>query len=165
MIGSCVSFVDPKHSTILRTMNERPDLPAMLHPLMRALVAAELPVLRAYDVSMWGYAVLSALDGSPVRTQAALAEAIGADKTRIIGTLDELQSAGLITRDPDPADRRVRLLSITEEGRRICRALRDEIQAREEERVLARLSRSDREAFLRAVRKLSELSFDEIAGR
>lgn len=146
-------------------MTERPDLPAMLYPLVRALVAAELPVLRAYGVSMWGYSVLSALDGTPVRTQAALAEAIGADKTRIIGTLDELQNAGLITREPDPADRRVRLLSITEEGRQIRRAVRDEIQAGEEERVLARLSRSDREAFLRAARKLSELPYDEIAGR
>lgn len=145
-------------------MTERPDLPAMLHPLMRALFAAELPVLRTYGVSMWGYAVLSALDGNPVRTQAALADAIGADKTRIIGTLDELQNAGLITREPDPADRRVRLLSITEEGRRIRRAARDEIQVGEEERVLARLSRSDREAFLRALRKLSELPYDEITG-
>ena len=56
-------------------------------------------------------------------------------------------------------------LSITNEGRRIRRAARDEIQAGEEERVLARLSRSDREAFIRAVRKLSALPYDEIAGR
>jgi DNA-binding HxlR family transcriptional regulator len=62
---------------------------------------------------MWGYTVLNALDGAPARTQAALAQAIGADKTRIIATLDELQQAGLITREPDPADRRARLRSIT----------------------------------------------------
>ena len=68
----------------------RDDLAAMLHPLLRDLVAAELPILAAHDLSMWGYVVLNALDRSPVRTQTALAEAIGADKTRIIGTLDEL---------------------------------------------------------------------------
>jgi DNA-binding MarR family transcriptional regulator len=93
--------------------DERPDLAAMLHPLLRALIAAEMPVLAEHDVSMWGYAVLTALDDTPVRTQAALAEAIGADKSRIIGTLDELQQAGLIDRTPDPNDRRVRLLSMS----------------------------------------------------
>src|SRR5487761_1599393 len=94
----------------------RRDLAAMLQPVVRALIAAELPVLARHGISMWGYVVLNALDGGPARTQAALAQAIGADKTRIIATLDELQQAGLITRDPDPADRRARLLSITEAG-------------------------------------------------
>ena len=82
----------------------------MLHPLLRDLVAAELPILSTHDLSMWGYVVLNALDRSPVRTQTALAEAIGADKTRIITTLDELQQRGYIERRPDPDDRRVRLL-------------------------------------------------------
>jgi DNA-binding MarR family transcriptional regulator len=133
--------------------DDRPDLAAMLHPLLRALIAAEMPVIEAHDVSMWGYAVLTALDDTPVRTQAALAEAIGADKSRIIGTLDELQNAGLIERTPDPNDRRVRLLSITPKGRRVGRSVRKAIRA-EEDRILATLPPADREAFLRAIRTL-----------
>jgi DNA-binding MarR family transcriptional regulator len=133
--------------------DERPDLAAMLHPLLRDLIAVELPVLAEHDVSMWGYSVLTALDDTPVRTQAALAEAIGADKSRIIGTLDELQDAGLIERTPDPNDRRVRLLSITPKGRRVRRSVRKGIRAHEE-RILATLPAADREAFLRAIRKL-----------
>ena len=70
-------------------------------------------------MSMWGYSVLVALDRSAIRTQAALAEAIGADKTRIIAILDELQEKGLIERVADPEDRRARLLAITKEGRRV----------------------------------------------
>ncbi len=65
----------------------------MIVPIGRALAAAELPVLRSHGLSMWGYIVLLALDDEPVRTQAALAESIGADKTRIIGVLDGLQQA------------------------------------------------------------------------
>lgn len=136
---------------------ERDDLAAMLFPLVRALMALEQPILGEHGVSMWGYAVLSALDGGPVRTQAALAEAIGADKTRIIGTLDRLQDAGLITRTPDPDDRRVRLLSITDEGRRTRRAVQADIQT-EEERLLAELAPGERQAFLAAAAKLSALS-------
>nr|BFE69039.1 hypothetical protein GCM10020092_023400 [Actinoplanes digitatis] len=93
--------------------SDRPDLAAMAARLARSLVAAERPVLAAHDVSMWGYVVLGALADEPMRTQAALARAIGADKTRIIGTLDELQERALIEREPDPDDRRVRLLRLT----------------------------------------------------
>lgn len=132
---------------------ERPDLAAMLYPLVRELIALELPVLAAHEVSMWGYSVLTALDDTPVRTQAALAEAIGADKSRIIGTLDELQQAGLIERTPDPADRRVRLLSITPQGRRVRRTVRKEIHAQEEQ-VLTTLAPPDRKTFLRILQDL-----------
>ena len=132
---------------------ERPDLAAMLYPLVRELIALELPVLAAHKVSMWGYSVLTALDDTPVRTQAALAEAIGADKSRIIGTLDELQQAGLIERTPDPADRRVRLLAITAQGRRVRRTVRKEIQAQEEQ-VLTTLAPADRKTFVRIVQEL-----------
>ena len=129
----------------------------MLAPLIRELIAAELPVLERHGVSMWGYSVLLTLDQSSMRTQAALAEAIGADKTRIIPTLDELQGKGYIERTPDPDDRRVRLLAITEAGRAVKDAVQEEIQ-RGEERWLATLSAADRRVFLRVLGELSAAS-------
>jgi DNA-binding MarR family transcriptional regulator len=138
----------------------RPDLAAMLAPLLRELMAAELPVLKAHGVSMWGYSVLLALDHSSVRTQAALADAIGADKTRIIPTLDELQDKGYIERTPDPDDRRARLLAITESGRAVKDAVQEEIQ-RGEESWLGALSASDRRVFLRVLRQLTGLRVEE----
>lgn len=134
----------------------RPDLAAMLAPLLRELIAAELPVLAEHDVSMWGYAVLLALDESPVRTQAALAEAIGADKTRIIPTLDELQTKGHIERHADPDDRRVRLLSITKSGRQVKDAVQKDIQ-RGEERWLSALSADERQVFLNALQNITRV--------
>ena len=126
----------------------------MLAPLVRDMMAAELPVLEANGLSMWGYSVLVALDRSAIRTQAALAEAIGADKTRIIAILDELQDKGLIERVADPEDRRARLLAITKEGRRVKEATQAAIQ-RGEERWLGTLSATDRAAFLRVLEQLS----------
>jgi DNA-binding MarR family transcriptional regulator len=126
----------------------------MLAPLVRDMMAAELPVLEANGLSMWGYSVLVALDRSAIRTQAALAEAIGADKTRIIAILDELQGKGLIERVADPDDRRARLLAITKDGRRVKEATQDAIQ-RGEERWLGTLSASDRTTFLRILQELS----------
>jgi DNA-binding MarR family transcriptional regulator len=133
--------------------DDRRDLAAMFAPLTRALVAREEPVLRAHDISMWGYIVLTALVEQPVRTQAALAQAIHADKSRIIGVLDELQERGLIQRRPDESDRRVHLLSLTPAGDRLRRSVEAGIRRREEE-VLAMLPPTDREVFLRSLKVL-----------
>lgn len=133
----------------------RPDLAAMLAPLVREMIAAELPILEAHGVTMWEYSVLVALGDAPMRSQAALADAIGADKTRIIPTLDELQHRGYIERRPDPADRRVRLLAATDAGRAVKDAVQADIQ-RGEERWLGKLSAKDRDAFLRVLRQLKQ---------
>lgn len=148
-----ISYVNLYHSDVVRKTT-RPDLAAMLAELARQTVAAEQPVLAAHGLSMWGYIVLSALDRSPVRTQAALADAIGADKTRIIPTLDELQQHGYIERIPDPDDRRARLLTITDSGR----SVKDEVQVavqRGEEHWLGQLSADERDIFLRVLRRLT----------
>ncbi|MFE3289936.1 MarR family winged helix-turn-helix transcriptional regulator [Rhodococcus sp. NPDC059234] len=139
---------------------DRPDLAELVVPLGRALTNGELPVLREYGLSMWGYVVLRNLQSEPTRSQAALAKEVGADKTRIIAVLDELQDAGLIERTPDPADRRVRLLALTDRGRQVRDDARRGIRAREE-RLLARLPAPDRAALLRSLRALSELSREE----
>ena len=133
--------------------DDRRDLAAMFAPLTRALIAREEPVLEANGISMWGYIVLTALVDQPVRAQAALAQAIHADKSRIISVLDELQKRGLIRRQPDEADRRVHLLSLTPAGDRLRRSVETGIR-REEEEVLALLPPADREAFLRSLKAL-----------
>jgi DNA-binding MarR family transcriptional regulator len=143
--------------------DDRRDLAAMFAPLTRALIAREEPVLSAHDISMWGYIVLTALVEQPVRTQAALAAAISADKSRIIGVLDELQRRGLIQRQPDESDRRVHLLSLTPAGDRLRRSVEAAIR-RTEEQVLGVLPPADREAFLRSLKSLYELPLEAMRG-
>ena len=143
--------------------DDRRDLAAMFAPLTRALIAREEPVLHAHDISMWGYIVLTALAEQPVRTQAALAQAINADKSRIISVLDELQERGLIHRQPDEADRRVHLLSLTPAGDRLRRSVESAIRHREEQ-VLATLPPADRDAFLRSLKALYERRDETIGG-
>ncbi len=147
---------DPAPGDPVHAESGSQDLAAMIVPLGRALMAAELPVLRRHGLSMWGYIVLLALDEEPVRTQAALAQSIGADKTRIISVLDDLEQARLIRRDSDPADRRVHLLSLTTDGRRLRAAAQADIQ-RQEDRLLTRLAPGDRHSFLRALHVLSSV--------
>jgi DNA-binding MarR family transcriptional regulator len=127
----------------------------MVGRLGRRLIAMEEPILAAHEVSMWAYIVLSALGREPTRTQAALAASIGADKTRLIPVLDDLQRRDLITREADPADRRVRLLSLTPSGRRLHAAVRADIRAAEEA-LLAGLAAPDRAGLLTALAALDQ---------
>ncbi|MFD5180933.1 MarR family winged helix-turn-helix transcriptional regulator [Nocardia sp. NPDC058379] len=140
----------------------RPDLAAMLVPLGRALTEAERPVLDRHGLTMWAYAVLLGLDEQPVHTQAALAKAVRADKTRIIPVLDDLQRRGLIRREPDPADRRVNLVRLTPAGASLRDRAQHDIQA-EEQRLLADLPAADRHTFLRVLQTLSERSGTQIS--
>ncbi|CAG6398631.1 MarR family transcriptional regulator [Streptomyces cocklensis] len=140
----------------------RRDLAAMIVPLGRALTAAELPLLHDHGLTMWAYSVLLRLDDRPLRSQAALAEAIGADKTRIIDVLADLEERGLISRTSDPADRRVRLLALTPEGHRVRTAAQSAIQSREDRLLARHLTPAQRTTFLEALATLSTLPPDTL---
>jgi DNA-binding MarR family transcriptional regulator len=92
------------------------DLAALFARITRRLADAERPVLAEHGLSMWAYVALSHLAAAPAGTQLALAQAIHYDKTRLIALLDELEADGLVTRTPDPADRRAKVVSLTPAG-------------------------------------------------
>ncbi|NGN94307.1 MarR family transcriptional regulator [Nocardioides sp. KC13] len=134
---------------------DRPELGFLLSRLMREVMAREKPILDAAGLEMWDYAVLTALADSDAPTQAQLAAATGRDKTRLIGNLDRLEAEGMVVRQPDPADRRNRIVSLTPAGSRVLRRCREAIEAMEAE-LLADLDPADRAAFQRALTALVE---------
>ncbi len=133
---------------------EREDLGAQLARSTRRMIEAERPVLSRHGLTMWEYIVLSSLAQRRAGTQLALAEAIRYDKTRLIGLLDRLGSEGLIVRDPDPSDRRARIVSLTPKGRERLVAARREIHSMEDE-VLAELSPKQRAILHTALAQLA----------
>jgi DNA-binding MarR family transcriptional regulator len=132
----------------------REDLGAQFGRVTRRLIEAERPLLDAHGLTMWGYAVLTHLARGPAETQLALAAAIGHDKTRLIGVLDALERDGLITREPDPGDRRARLVRITAQGLERHAAAVADIRVMEEE-LLAGLSPAERETLLALLSRIA----------
>lgn len=132
---------------------DRPDLGAIFFHLSRGIIAAEQPILDRHGLSMWGYAVLTALADGPAPTQLELARAIGADKTRLISHLDRLEEHGLVERAPDPTDRRAHLVSLTKQGRRRYEAAVRDIR-KLEERLLSVLDPKERVVLERALPRL-----------
>jgi DNA-binding MarR family transcriptional regulator len=131
----------------------REDLGAMFARITRRLIEAERPLLEKRGLTMWGYIALSRLAREDAETQVALAAAIGHDKTRLIGVLDALEADGLITRAPDPNDRRARVVRITAKGRRRHAAAVKAIRTMEDE-LLADVP--ERDALLAALAQLSD---------
>lgn len=132
---------------------EREDLGALFAAVARQLIDAERPLLAVHGLSMWGYITLSELARRPARTQLALARAIGYDKTRLIALLDELQGEGLITRRPDSADRRARVVRLTASGEQRLASARRDIRAMEAG-VLEALSEDEQTALLATLPRL-----------
>ena len=112
---------------------EQQELGALFARITRRLVEAERPLLESHGLSMWAYIALSHLAHEPADTQLALARAIRHDKTRLIALLDELERKDLITRTPDPADRRARIVKLTARGAALHAAARADIRAMEDE--------------------------------
>ena len=83
----------------------------------RAYVAAAHRVLVDLPGGPWGYQVLAAAASGAVNSQLALAQQLGVDRTVMTYLLDDLEAAGLIERQADPADRRARRIVATEAGR------------------------------------------------
>jgi len=134
---------------------QRHDLGASFARLTQAMIDAEGPILRAHDVEMWDYVVLSALEAAAAPTQSELAGAVHRDKTRLIPILDRLESRGLLSRTPDPADRRNRVVALTPEGRALLAACRVDIRAMEAE-FLAAIPSAKREAFIEVLNDLTD---------
>src|SRR4051794_26943600 len=63
-----------------------------------------------------GFQVLPSAVAGIVCTQLALANKLGIDRTVMTYLLDDLEKAGLIERQPDPADRRARRIVATDAG-------------------------------------------------
>jgi len=91
-----------------------------------------------------GYHVLTAAARPASLRQAAIAHEIGLDRTVMTYLVDELEGAGLLRRQPDPHDRRARLLALTPEGEQ-CIADVERRLAVVEERLLHVLAAPEQE--------------------
>ena len=130
------------------------DLGWGLGVVFRAYVTAAHAAVAELPGGPRGYQVLAAAAQSVVGSQLALAQHLGIDRTVMTYLLDDLETAGLIERRPDPADRRARRVVATEQGTKLLVALDCRLRAAEEH-LLDPLDDESRRSFRSQVRLLA----------
>jgi DNA-binding MarR family transcriptional regulator len=131
-----------------------PDLSFLLSHTSHVLNTRLTAALAGIGMTVRGHCVLiHALPGE--LTQIELAKLTDLDKTTMVVTLDELEEAGLAERRPSPADRRARIVVVTEAGRAMA-AAGEKIVDRVHGEVLASLPDDERATFESALRHLVE---------
>jgi MarR family transcriptional regulator, lower aerobic nicotinate degradation pathway regulator len=126
--------------------------------LKRLGMTAKEQTLGAFDeagLHPYHHAILAVLDEGSRETQGAIADALGYDKGQLVGLLDELEDAGLVSRQRDQADRRRQIVQMTPAGRKTLDKLR-RVAARVEDEFLSALSEKEREQFHALLLKLAE---------
>jgi len=142
---------------------ERPDLdPAPIGVIGRvSRLARELeqrlePVYRQHGLEAGWYDVLASLrrSGPPYRLRpTAFTSALMLTSSGTTKRLDRLEQAGLITRGPDPEDRRATLISLTAAGRRLVDTA-SEAHLENERRLLSALTDAEQRRLADLLRKL-----------
>jgi DNA-binding MarR family transcriptional regulator len=143
---------------------ERPDLDASpmgiigrMARLTRAHGRAIQATLAGHDLRADEFDVLATLrrSGKPYRlTPTQIGETSMVTSGTMTHRLDKLEGRGLITREPDPSDRRGVIIALTQKGRELVdRAVVDHLET--EHGLLAPLSARDRQQLMNLLRRLS----------
>lgn len=90
--------------------------------------------LAPFGVDARELGVLLVLAAHEPGSQHQAAQRLGVDRTTMVAVLDVLESKGMVSRTPDPADRRRNVIGLTEQG---TQTLHDAVRASDEaERML-----------------------------
>ena len=105
-------------------------------PLGLHLTRVSRTVSRAFDDALAGaggslpvWLVLISLKSGQLASQRELAEAVGVQGATLTHHLNAMESAGLVTRRRDPANRRLHLVELTPDGDELFLRLRDAAMA------------------------------------
>jgi DNA-binding MarR family transcriptional regulator len=101
------------------------------------------------------HGILCSLSESRAETQSQIADALGYDRSWLVGLLDELEEEGLIERKPDPADRRRNIVTLKPEGESRLLEFRA-VSKQVEDDFLAPLSKAERTQLHQLLQKLAE---------
>jgi len=108
----------------------------------------------AEGVRGYHFRLLAALEQYGPASQADLGRHTGIDRSDVVASLNDLVASGLARREPDPADRRRNIVTMTKHGATALAHL-DSVLDDVQDAVLAPLTANERKSFVRLLTKLA----------
>lgn len=105
-------------------------------------------VLEPLGLKVRHYSVLSIACSDEHLTQREFSQFLVLDPSQIVALVDDLENLGAVERQPDPRDRRSKIVVATDAGRKLHRQAKALVDA-ENLKSLSRLNDDDRQTFLR----------------
>ncbi len=109
--------------------------------------------MAVFDITPVQFALLNAMIETPGVDQITLANGVAFDAATSGSVIGRLEAKGWVEREPDPHDRRRKLLYVTAEGRRAVARMKVAVD-RVQHNILAPLAVPDREVFMRLLAQL-----------
>jgi DNA-binding MarR family transcriptional regulator len=144
--------VTPRHPGPPKELLVRPSF--LLKRLGYLIKDRTMAALEPTGLSPYDHAVLALLEEEPRETQATIADALGYDRSHLVGVLDDLEERGLIERRRDPSDRRRHLVTLTPAGKETLTSLRS-IAGRVEDEFFEPLDAEERETLRTLLQRLA----------
>jgi len=91
----------------------------LLHQMAERQQAYYTSCANEFGLSAAQAKVLMSLQPGEEVPMRVLAERVGSDPSNLTGLVDKLETRGALRRSPDPGDRRVKTLRLTEDGRQL----------------------------------------------
>jgi MarR family transcriptional regulator, lower aerobic nicotinate degradation pathway regulator len=112
-----------------------------------------------FDITSVQYAALFAVRENPGIDATRLSALVAFDRSTLGLVLERLEAKGLIERSGNPKDKRLKLLHLTLQGRRILREIEPAV-GRAQKRILAPLKPEQRRQFVNLLSQLVHLNND-----
>ncbi|MDB5363646.1 MAG: transcriptional regulatory protein [Rhodospirillales bacterium] len=112
-----------------------------------------------YNVTPVQYSALVAIEERPGVDATRLSALIAFDRSTIGNVIERLETRGLVTRKAGAEDRRQKLLFLSDQGRELLRKITPLVE-RVQERIMAPLTKDEREIFVRLLDRMGQVNND-----
>jgi DNA-binding MarR family transcriptional regulator len=145
----------PRRSPALR--DEPPGPHDLVNPMDRfvgykirrikhAIISELNDILSGFELRIMDFAVLSILETNPKIYQNEISRLVGAEPPALVLSLDRLEKANYLVRQLSPADRRLRTLHLTPEGKKLIKKVTAKVE--QQERRIKQAVRGDLSQFV-----------------
>jgi DNA-binding MarR family transcriptional regulator len=150
-------LVDSDAGAMRKNSPVRSSTPDIVNPMDRfvgykirrikhAIISELNDILSGFDLRIMDFAVLSIIETNPGIFQNEITRLVGAEPPALVLSLDRLEKVGYLLRQLSPADRRLRTLHLTAEGKKLIKKVTAKVE--QQERRIKQAIRRDLSGFV-----------------